>query len=117
MGYRSLIDINLNRAFNMAKDLAVNITLIKKIGSTFDFATKGVTATTTENISLKGIWLEADKPSKEHNFTKRQIMFKRVLVGDISQYDSITDNGVTWRISNLIKDTGFITILEVQKEL
>ena len=113
MSYLSLIDKSLILAFNSAKDLAVTITLTKKVGKTFDFGNAEVEDGTTSIVTTKAIWLDAEKLSKENVVIKRKIMFKRI--GDVNQFDTITDNGVIWKIDSPLKDDGFISVLEVSR--
>jgi len=39
MSYSGLINTNINRAFNMVKDLAIEVSLSKKSSASFDFTT------------------------------------------------------------------------------
>ena len=110
MSYASLIDRNLNLAFQKLKDLAIVVTLTKKSGATFDFASGAVANETSSTVVTKAIWLDEEKKEQP----KRQIMLKRKDIGDISIYDTISD-GTVWKISAPIKNDGYIAILEVHK--
>ena len=116
MSYKSLIDANLNRAFNLAKDLAVDVTFTKKSGSDFDFGTASTTEISSTDITIKGLWIDADKKSSKIAVPEKHLMIKRKEVGDVTSFDSLIENGITYNISSILKDYGYIVILSAFKE-
>jgi len=103
MGYRTLLDRNLTRAFNLIKDLAVDVTLIKISKSEFDFGSQSAT-TTEESVITKAVWIEVDE----------QIMLKSATVGDINMYSGVSYQGKLWKIVEILKNDGYIVILKVE---
>jgi len=117
VGFRNIIDTQLNNAFNLAQDLKTDMTLNKRTGVDYDFASGDVTSQAETNISVQGIIIGSKKKDKKSNTTKRQLMLKRKDVGDITEYDTVSDAGGIWKIGKPIKDDGFITLVEIYKEL
>lgn len=117
MSYQQLIDSNLVRTFNLIKDLAQPITLIRKTGVSFNFTTSATESTSTQNISTKAILIENKKASKEHNVIEKQVMLKSKEVGDITSFDSIQISNQTWQIGDIPKDNGFILIINIYREV
>lgn len=117
MGYRTLIDKSLTLAFNLLKDLAVNITLIRKTNTTFDFSTADVTKGTVANTIIKAVILDGTKTSPEHNANRKQIIFKSKGIDDITMYDSILLENETWKFGPIISNSGYIISAEIFKEV
>jgi hypothetical protein len=117
MSYKNLIDSNLVRAFNLLKDLATDVTFVKKSEAAFDFSTMVTSHLTTTNIVVKAIITDSSKKSSSHNSKETTIMFKSKDLGEITLYDSVIINNATWRIGPYIKDSGYIIIAEITKEV
>ncbi len=117
MGYQALLDSSLNKAFNLSKDLAKEVTFVRKPNVTFNFATGESEASTAQNISTKVIIVDSKKPSKDKNAVVRQLLLKSKEVGDISLYDSVTVDSQVWNITEVKKNDGFISVVEVTKEV
>lgn len=116
MGYATQIDSKLNMAFNLIKDLAVSVVFVKKTGASFDFSTGESVVTTTTNITTKAVIVDSKKTSKESNVMSKQLMFKSKDLGDISLYDSVQINGVTWRLGDVITNSGYIILITIFKD-
>lgn len=116
MSYSSLINSNLNKAFNLVKDLAVDAVFTKKADKSFNFATRAVKSSSGETITSKVIVLDSKKPSKDRNTVTQQIMLKTIELGDLSLYDSVSINNISWKLGSFIKDDGFINIVELTRE-
>lgn len=114
MGYLALIDANLNRAFNLAKDLAVDVTLTKQTNVGFDFSSATTTGTPT-TLTAKGIIVEKKKTSKETNSVSTQLMLKSREVGDLTQFDTVQIGATTYRVGSVLKSNGHITLVELDK--
>lgn len=116
MGYRSLIEGNVAKAFVLLKDLAEEVTLIKKTANSFDFSTQ--TATPTEsNIVTKAVITDIKKSAENHNQAVKLLMLKTKEVGDISAFDKMTHKSQTWRIGPSIVTDSFVTVVEIHKEV
>lgn len=116
MSFKARIDANLNRAFNLSRDLAVNVTFTKKLGSAFDFGTASATETGTTDIIVKGLWIDSQKKSSKIDSAERHIMLKRKDVGDVTTFDHLIEGSVTYKIGTPLKNDGYIIILSVFKE-
>jgi hypothetical protein len=116
MSYAALIDSKLNLAFNTIKDLAVPVTFIKKTGTSFDFGTGATVHTTTTNIVTKAVIVDEKKTSKSTNTKTRQMMFKSKPLGDISLYDSVLIGADTWKLGDVISNSGYIILTNIYKD-
>jgi hypothetical protein len=117
MSYSNLINTNLNLAFRMLKDLAVDATLLRHQDVDFNFATGTHPALLTQ-IPIKIIEVESEKKSQEHNTVIKTVMIRnKELNGDINALDKISIGGVVWRCSNIMKSDGYITMAAIAKEV
>lgn len=116
MSYRASVDAQVRKAFNLLKDLAVDAVLSKKSGADFDFGTGDVNLTSAGNISTKIVITDAKKTSKKTNVTEKIIMMKSQDVGDLNLFDTVTVDGVEWKLSAPIKNDGFILITGMFRE-
>ena len=116
MSYESLINTNLNRAFNLLKDLAVDMQFVKKTGDGFDFATATSNLSNSSSVTVRAIITDTEKSSKERNVIKKLVMFKTIEVGDVNVYDSVNYQNTSWKLGPIIKSTQFITVVEMYKE-
>jgi hypothetical protein len=114
MSYAKLIDLNLTRAFNRLKDLAKLATVVKKTDVAFDFGT-GESSETTTTISFKVAIVESTKGS-ERNSMETQIMFKKADVGDLMAYDTVTIDGVSYKVGSAVKNDGYISVVNIHRE-
>jgi hypothetical protein len=116
MSYSKLIDNNLSKAFSLIKDLAVDATFIKKSNTTFNFNTGIAKPKSSETVVVKIIIMDRAKRSRDRNSQSQQIMFKTNDVGDLTLYDSVVINDITWKLGSHIKNDSFINIVEISKE-
>lgn len=116
MGYQSLIDANLNKAFTILKDLTVDIVLTRKPNPSFDFSTVDVKFGKSETIATKGVVSDIKKTSKDRNTVEKQVLLKSKDVGDLTWYSSMQFSNKTWLIGEIPKDNGFILIANVYRE-
>ena len=115
MGYVAQIDSKLNQAFNLIKDLAVPVVFVKKTVS-YDFSTGAAVTSSTTNVTTKAVVVETKKTSKESNTSFKQLMFKSKDIGDITLFDSVQINGVTWKLGDVITNSGYIILTNVFKD-
>jgi hypothetical protein len=116
MSYEALINTNLNRAFNLVKDLATDVQLTKKTGDSFDFATGASTPVLSSAIYTKAVVTDTEKSSTDRNTTKKLVMLKTEEIGSVSNYDTLQYQNAAWKIGPVIKSTQFITVVEIFKE-
>ena len=116
MSYQALIDANLNRAFNLIKDLAKDIVLTRQTNPNFDFGTGTAKFGTPVTVATKAVIIEDKKPNDNRNTIKRQMMLKTKEIGDINQYTTVSINNETWNIGDVIKNDGFITLADIHRE-
>lgn len=117
MGYQALIDSNLNKAFNLAKDLAKDVTFVKKPNPNFNFGTGEASFDSLQNIPTKAIIYDSKKKSKDRNVVVKELLLKSKEIGDATSYDSVTIDNQSWRIVAIPKNDGFVSIIEISKEV
>ena len=115
MGYSNLIDANLNRAYNLAKDLAVEVTFVHKAGTSFSFATGVVSHATSTSVQVKVIILDTKRETGATNVLLKELMFKSRDLQDVSSYDKVIINGETWDVGASSKDDGRIKLIRISK--
>lgn len=116
MSYTALINAQLDKAFKLVKDLADDVLLTKKSGTSFDFSTLAVAHATSATVPTKGIFTDKVKKSSDQTKASSTMLLKTKDVGDISLYDSLTVNGETWRIAAPIAKGKFTVLVNVLKE-
>lgn len=116
MGYQTLIDSNLVKAFNSVKDLAIDIVLTKKTDPTFNFGSGAAEFSTTQMVTTKAIVVETKKKAADRNSVEKQLMLKSKDVGDLNNYATIQLESLTWTVGDIQKNDGFISIVNVYRE-
>ena len=116
MSYKTLINSNVRKAFNLVKDLAEDVILSKKTASEFNFST-GEAKLTIENIPTKAIITSSDKSAKETNIIMKVMLLKTQDIGDISAYDVVTIGAIPWKIGPLIESDNYVTVTQIYKEV
>jgi hypothetical protein len=116
MSYTNLIDSQLKKAFNMAKDLAVVAVFDKVASADFNFNTASTEIQVSNSVTSKVIVFDGRKAPKGSARIIKNIMVKAKDVGDLSTYDVVTFDSFKWTITSPIKGTGFIYVLEVARE-
>ena len=115
MSYAQLVENSVRLAFNQLKDLAVDAVLARRVSGTFDFTTMS-SAEITAPVVIKVILTDSQKVAKLRN-TRRQIfMCKTSDVGDLNQFETLTINGVVWKIASVDKNDGYVSVATIVKE-
>jgi hypothetical protein len=114
MAYQSLIDSSLAKAYRLAKDLADNVTFTKKSGE-FDFSTMEAVSADT-SVVVKAIVTDGKQAKEDRSVKMKQLMFRSKDLGNISLFDTVVIKGETWKLGNVIKDSGYIIVVEAYKE-
>jgi hypothetical protein len=118
MGYKALIKKQVKNAFNTAGDLAIDVTLLQKANTTFDFNSQEastsapVSKTVKAFLSFKG----RDKSETPTNTIKGSLTFISEDVSDASIYATAKIDGDTWTLVKPYKDNGFTTRIEITRE-
>ena len=123
MSYRALVNGNIRKAFNLIKDLAIDVTFNTRTVGDFDFATGTPVSDKTSSVVVQAVVEKNDKPKNSRlsanegrNFPQIQIMFKKQDLGDISLYDTVDIEGTRYQVGKPIKNDGYIVILQVLGE-
>jgi prephenate dehydratase len=117
MDYQTLINKNLTKAFNMLKSFTVEVILTKKSAETYSFSSMTSATTDAAPITTRAVILGKVKTSNTSNTLKQQLLLNTQPIGDLSLYDKITVNGVIWSIGPSIDNSGYITLIELFREV
>jgi len=115
MGYRSLVIQKVRTAFNTIKDLAVDVTLTQSSPTGYNFATNQLVGASTATTTIKGVLLESDREEVENKIAGK-LLLKSEDVSDLTIYDSLVINGITWNIVPPYKDNGYTIEVEIARE-
>ena len=116
MSYQTLIDNNLARAFNLIKDLAIDVVLTKKPNPTFDFGTGTASFSASQTITTKAVVIDIKKKAEDRNTIEKQLMLKSKETGDITRYATVQFDSKTWTIGEIPKNDGFIFLVNIYRE-
>jgi hypothetical protein len=114
MGYKAVINSSLNNAFKQLKDLAVEAQLITGEDS-FDFNTQTVKSV-KENQIIKLVKLSESKRSQDQKTFTCELLINIREIGDIKRSDSVIFEGHTWKIGEIISNTGFVVMCSANRE-
>ncbi len=118
MGLKSRVQKQVRNAFKAVGDLALDITLLQKNNTEYNFGTETATATTLVTTNTKGIMVKQKRgSSKEQNpSVTRQLLVSAEDVSDPDIYDKVVINGVTWSIVNPYENDGYLINLTITQE-
>ncbi len=116
MGYKAIVERNVDKAFKLIGDLAITVTLKRKTKATFNFDTLDVKQTLSTDLLTTAVLLETNKSTTEHNTRSASLMLKTKEIGDINLFDSVTIGTDLFKIGPIISTDGYITNVEIFKE-
>lgn len=117
MSYRALLDNQVRQAFTLLKDLAKSVVLTKKNAAVFDFGTGEGTATTASTVTAKIVVTGEIKSKRGANVVEKVVMLKSAEIGDITFYDTVEFEGVTWKFGEPIRNEGPVLITSIYREV
>lgn len=115
MGYRSLVKKNVDLAFKLIGDLAVDCVLTERTATTFHFNT-GATATTDPVVkTIKGVLIVESNPKDVSVSLTAQLVFKASDLDKPDIYDKVTIDGFIWTIVPPFATDGYITTINLSR--
>lgn len=115
MALRKVIDNALSIAFKQMQDLAIVALFAKAVNGVFDFSTAQIVGEDESTKRLKIVVIKSKKAGDSGVVVSKDIMFQTSLI-DVSAYDTVTFDGVSWKIGPVISNNGFVTTLTIFKE-
>lgn len=120
--YRQLVETSVRKAFDKIGTLAKVVTFASNQATDFDFASLAAEVTPLQSISIKAVILEAEKSRGKDANASANTQKKRLLLiskdtPSLNSYDTVTVDGVTWKVAHPIKDDGYTITVDVFKEL
>lgn len=119
MGFQSMIQSNVRKAFSRLKDLAVTVTLSQMNNTTYNFGTNAAASTSVTTKSIKGVLLEKKRVRGAPISTSlnMEMLFMAADLDDPDIYDTITmPTGDIWKVVPPYKNDGFLITVGVAKE-
>ena len=110
MSYQSKIDAQLRKAFVLAKDLAKPGIFSKKQAQGFDFGTGSVTLAAPVSDTAKII---VTKTVKDKTTITKTLMVQSSEIQPLGLYSTVVFDGETWTVGDSLKDSGYILMFEV----
>lgn len=117
MSYAGLADSQLRRAFIMLKDLAKDVVIAKKTIGAFNFVTGQAAITTDSSVGTKLVITSKEKLSRDRKTVSMDIMLKSKDIGTVSACSTVTIDGVVWKFGSATKDSGFILLTSIYREV
>ncbi len=114
MGLKSLVDKGLLKAWNYAGDLKTSVTFVLKERPSFNFNDTDNNAVTETEIKVEVVLVDSKKQSR--NTETKEVMFLAQSLSDVSLYDAVVIDDVTWKIVSPIKKDGYVLIIKIAKE-
>lgn len=116
MGYRSLVQRQVDNAFKLIGDLAYDVYFYSSKATDFDFATGEVDSTSEKLVGpVKAVMIEK-KALKSSSGTKEgYIIFPTKSFPSISDYDRVRILGLKYSIQE-VKDNSFTTEVKLYRE-
>lgn len=117
MGFRTLLQNQVDLAFRMAGDLAYDVVFSSASVGSYDFAIDDATVTPVTSKVIKAVMYEeksAEDPQKSH-LTKK-LLVKAADIGSPDVYDTVTIDGGVWRMIPPYKSNDFTVEIAIQRE-
>jgi hypothetical protein len=118
MGYKALIKKQVRNAFKTAGDLTVDVELLQKANSTFDFNSQEASTSAPVSKTVKAVlsFKGREKSETPSNTIKGSLTFISEDVSDATIYATAKIDGVTWTLVTPYRDNGFTTKIEITRE-
>jgi hypothetical protein len=112
MGYREMVIAQVDKAFSLLKNLAVDVVLIEKTATAFAFNSGTATVSTPTNKTVRGVVLNKGNAAAVSTTLRLELLLKAKDIDQPDIYDKFTIAGVTWNIVPPFKNDGYtITII------
>ena len=117
MAFRSLAQAGVDLAFQIAGDLALEVTLTNRAASGYNFAT-GVATTSADTITLRGILGETvrESVSGDRATIRTEMSFKKSDIGEPDGYDTATFSGDSYKVTGF-RDDGYLVVVTMFREV
>jgi len=117
MGYRALINRNLDTAFRLIDDLAEDALLLRSETPEFDFSMASAQELHLVATPVRVFVMDSKKSSAERNTVKKQVLMKTKDHTDLTVYDSLRIGDVTWRFTPTSESDGYTTLADISREV
>lgn len=117
MGYRELVQNNVNQAFDLVGNLALDAIFIKKLVTEFSFEDASTNVVTSTTKTVKVIPLNTAKIDSITNNLILKVLVKTEDIPDSDIYDKLKIEGITWDIKLPIKNDYYTSEITLSRGL
>ena len=117
MAFRSLAQTGVDLAFQIAGDLALEVTLVNSAASGYNFA-NGATTTSSSTVTIRGILGEVvrESVSGDRATIRCEMSFKKSDIGEPDGYDTATFSGDSYKITGF-RDDDYLVVVTMFREV
>jgi len=112
MSYRNLVKKQVRAAFKLLGDLVVEVTLNQSDATEYNFSDAEVVQSTTATTVVKGVILSTVRKGA---IIKAKLLLDSEDISDLTDYDSVSIDTVTWRIESY-DDNGYAAEVSLVRE-
>lgn len=118
MGYRKLVIKQVRGAFKTAGDLLVDVTLLQKANTTFDFSTQEAVTAAPVSKTVKAFFSNKGRVKSEEptNTIRGSLLIMSEELTDAAIYATARIDGVLWNMVKPYKDNGFVVSIDITRE-
>ena len=116
MGYRSLVEKQVDNAFKLIGDLAYEVYFYSSKATDFDFSTGEVDSTSEKLVGpIKAVLIEKKSLNSSVGTKESSLMFPSKYLPSVSDFDKVVVLGVRYSIQE-VKNNGFTTEVKLYRE-
>lgn len=114
---RSMIQNNVQKAFNIIGDLAETIILSSSSSSNFDYSTGEAVVSTPLTHNLKAVVSYKTKKDTTTLLVELLVMTKQIeMITDLDAFDKVTVRGIEYRVISPSLNDGYTVVINATKE-
>ena len=116
MGYRELAQSKARMAFKLIGNLARQVTLVQSDSSTFNFSSETAVTSAAKTSSVKAVFTSKGRERGEGNTIRGELLMLSEDFDDLTVYDKVIIEGVTWNIVPPYVDDEYTVVVNVSRE-
>ena len=117
MSLRNTVNQNVNLAFKLIGDLAIDVIFEEKTITGFDFSSGNVNSSPVVTKTIKAVFIDEVKKSKDKMTKQLQLLCKKEDLPDPTAYDRVQVRGVWYKVGKPLEDNDYIVYLEIFSEV
>jgi hypothetical protein len=117
MSLRNTVNNNVKLAFKLIGDLAIDVIFEEKPIIGFDFSNGNVSSGTLVTTTIKAVFLDEVKKSKDKMTKQLKLLCKKEDLPDPTSYDRVQVKGTWYKVGKPLEDNDYIVYLEIFSEV